>query len=180
MKKIYLAAALGCLLASCDNMKSTESNAGDDMAKRNLDACHAVNEAFRTGDVSKIDSFVAADFVDHSDHGDVKGLDSFKAMVQMVHTNFPDMKMETIKEVADKEYVFEMMRYSGNSDGKMMPPGPYDMHVVEVIRFNNEGKGVEHWAYMDSQEMMKMAGQMQNMPQPGMEHKMAADTTMKK
>ncbi len=41
------------------------------MAEKNLAASHIVNAAFQTGDISKIDDAIAADFVDHSDRGDM-------------------------------------------------------------------------------------------------------------
>jgi predicted SnoaL-like aldol condensation-catalyzing enzyme len=111
----------------------------------------------KTGDVSHIDDVVAADFVDHTDKGDL-GRDSLKAMIAQMHKSGMSMKADIIKEVADNDYVFEMMRYTGTGDGVMMPAGPYDMHAVEVIRMK-DGKGVEHWAFMDMVEMMKMMGQ---------------------
>ncbi len=77
----------------------------------------------------------------------------------MVHTNFKDMKMEKVREMADDEFVFSWMRYSGTSDGAMgMAKGPYTMNTIEVSKFR-DGKAVEHWAFMDAQEMMAMRGQ---------------------
>lgn len=76
--------------------------------------------------------------------------------------------MELIKELADDEYVFSLMRFTGTSDGAMMPAGPYDMQALQVVRFK-DGKAVEHWEYMEPREMMKMMP-----PQPAM------DTTQKK
>jgi predicted SnoaL-like aldol condensation-catalyzing enzyme len=114
-----------------------------------------VNKAFETGDASGVDSVVASDFIDHTDHGDVKGRDSLKAMINMVHTNFKDMKMELVREMANDDYVYSQMRFTGTGDGKMMPPGPYDMHVIEVVKFR-DGKAVEHWEYMDMQDMRNM------------------------
>src|SRR5687767_5196009 len=88
--------------------------------------------------------------------GDKKGRESLKAMVNMIHSNFKDMKMEKVREVADDEYVFTWMRYSGTSDGAMgMPKGPYDMSAIEVAKFK-DGKAVEHWSFMDMQDMMEM------------------------
>lgn len=159
MKSLCLAAAGAlCLLAACNNTQQSGSSQSA-MAQKNLEALHTVNKAFETGDVSHIDEVVAADFVDHSDRGDM-GRDSLKAMITQMHKSGMDMKMEVIKEMADDDYAFEMVRYYGNGDGVMMPAGPYNMHAVEVVRFK-DGKGVEHWAYMDVGEMMKMMGQMQ-------------------
>ena len=152
------------LIYSCNN--STEGSTASappsgksSMAEKNMAASHIVNKAFETGDASMIDSAVAADFVDHTDQGD-KGRDSLKAMITMMHKDFPDMKSETIKEVGDDDYVFSLMRFTGTSNGQMgMPKGPYDMHTVQVVRFK-DGKAVEHWEYTNWQEMEKMMAPM--------------------
>lgn len=66
------------------------------------------------------------------------------------------MKTEKVREVADEDYVYSWMRYSGTSDGSMgMPKGPYDMESIEVSKYK-DGKAVEHWAFMEMQDMMKM------------------------
>lgn len=175
-KFLAIASAVLFVFSSCTNKSSVAGSPTEDtLAKKNLDASHAVNKAFETGNVSALDTVIADDFVDHTDQGDKRGRDSLKAMVKMVHDNFKDMKMEVRKELADNEYVFSWMRYTGNSDGAMgMPKGPYDMNVIEVVRFK-DGKAVEHWGFMDAQEMAKMMGQMQ-----GMEKNKMDSTKMKK
>ena len=162
-----------CLLfifTACKNDNKIASSADTSMAQKNLEASHIVNKAFETGDASMIDSAVASDFVDHSERGDV-GRDSLKAMITSMKKEFPDMKMETIKELADNDYVFTMMRFTGTSNGAMgMPKGPYDMHAIQVVKFK-DGKAVEHWEYMQPGEMMKMMAPM---------NKNSADSTKKK
>ena len=164
MKKLFSILAVG-LIAGCLSCNSNEpEKKADDLAavkkdnsavEKNLAASHIVNKAFETGDPGKVDEAVAADFVDHTDRGD-KNRDSLKAMITMMHKAFPDMKMEVITELANDDYVFSLNRYTGNSDGQMgMPKGPYDMKVIEVVRFK-DGKGVEHWAYMQPADVMKM------------------------
>ena len=56
-----------------------------------------------------------------------------------------------------------------------MAAGPYDTHMMEITKFR-DGKAVEHWAYMEMAEMMKMMGQQGAPPPPPM----AADTTKAK
>jgi len=163
MKKFLfiLSTAAICFLVSC---KGKDSGGGgmSDAAKKNLDAFHAVNDAFMTGDVSKIDSVVASDFVDHNEKGE-GNRDSLKAMIIKMHKSEKDSKSETIKEFADDEYVMGWMHWTGVSDGTMegMPAGTYDMKAIEVVRFK-DGKAVEHWAFMEPREMMKMMGAMDN------------------
>ena len=171
MKK-YVLAISACLLLtfySCNNEMKKEgtSDGMSDKARKNLDASHVISDAFGSGDPSKIDSVVADDFVDHTDRGDVNR-DSLKAMIRMVKSTNQDMKMEVLKELADDDYVFTWMRFTGTSNGAMMPAGPYDMKAAQLVRFR-DGKAVEHWEFMEMRDMMKM---MQQMP--------PMDTTKKK
>ncbi len=168
MKKLSFLAYAGmlCIFASCNNPDTGTTAAADSnnkaMEEKNLAASDAVSKAFETGDASAIDSVVADDFIDHTDRGDVKGKDSLKAMINMIHTSFKDMKMDKVRDVADGDYVYSWMTYSGTSDGSMgMPKGPYKMGAIELTKFK-DGKAVEHWSFMDSQDMAKM------MPQPEM------------
>ena len=161
MRKIclLLVSFLSVYMIACNNAgtetTSSESKATNSMAEKNLASQRIVTDAFKSGDVSKIDSAVANDFVGHSEHGDM-GRDSLKAMISAMKTQFPDLKMDIIKEVGDDEYVFTLMRMSGTSNGQMgMPAGPYDFHSLEVSKFK-DGKAVEHWSYMQPKEMMAM------------------------
>jgi hypothetical protein len=169
MKKILFAASAGllCLFTACNNETKTstasEGGAESTQPQKNLEANHVVMKAFETGDVSGLDSVISADFVDHTDQGDKKGVDSLKSMVNMIRSTFKDMKIETVKELADDNYVMSWIHYTGTGDGKMMPPGPFDMDAIETTKFQN-GKAVEHWSFGETQDMTKMMqAQMQNM-----------------
>ena len=169
MKKIFSAAfaALVFFFSSCTDTSSTSATTDtkeNTSVQKNLASNDVITKAFETGDVKGLDSAVADDFLDHTDHGDVKGRDSLKAMVAMVHGMMKDMKIEKVHELADEDYVYSWMRYKGTSDGSMgMPKGPYDMGAIEVSKYR-DGKAVEHWSFMDMQSMMKM------MPPPGGDH----------
>ena len=178
-KTLFLAfAGLLCICASCNNPDTTTTTAGDNdnkaMEEKNLAASNVVMKAFQTGDVSGIDSVIADDFVDHTDMGDKKGKDSVKAMVHFVHTNFPDMKFDKVRDVTDGDFVYQWVTYTGTSDGSMeMPKGPYKMNSIEVSKFK-DGKAVEHWAFVDMQDMAKM------MPPPPPEMNKMDSSKMKK
>jgi predicted SnoaL-like aldol condensation-catalyzing enzyme len=158
MKKIIFPAlaAFICSCISCNNPAATDDNAGkDSTTQKNIAAFDDISRAFQTGDISKIDSVVSPNFIDHTDKGD-QGRDSLKAEITMMHDQFKDMKSETINEAASGDYVYGWMHYSGNSDGTMgMPKGPFDMTSIELVKFDN-GKAVEHWYFMQPQDMMKM------------------------
>jgi predicted SnoaL-like aldol condensation-catalyzing enzyme len=172
MKSLCLCAAIVlCALAACNH--SGQAGSASSAAQKNLDVMHIVDKAFETGDVSRIEDAVAADFVDHTENGDMNR-DSLKVMIARQASLH--MKIETQKEVADSDYVFAMMRYSGTGDGVMMPAGPFDMHGVEVVRFK-DGKAVEHWAFVNAADMMKMMSQMQG---TSAQMPAKADSAMKK
>jgi len=149
---VLLFFAMACNNASSDISEAKKSNP---TAEKNLASQRIVTDAFQSGDASKIDSAVASDFVGHSEHGDM-GRDSLKAMISVMKKQYPDLKMDVLKEVGDDEYVFTLIRMSGTSNGQMgMPAGPYDFHSLEVSKFK-DGKAVEHWSYMQPKEMMAM------------------------
>ena len=158
MKKFLflLSAGAVCFFTSCGGKKEEASGGMSAKAKVNIAALNSVNDAILTGDVSKIDSLVSKDFIDHTDQGDKVGPDSLKAMITSMHSTAGNRKIEIIKQLADDEYVFSWQRYTGTGDGSMgMPKGPYDMTTIEVVKYK-DGKAIEHWGFMEPREMMKM------------------------
>ena len=155
---LFLLISLPFIFSACNNATTetaSEAKADNSVAEKNKASFRVVVDAFQTGDISKIDSVVAPDFVDHTERGDL-GRDSLKTMIQTMHQQMGGMKSEVVKEMADDEYVFGLIRYTGTSKGEMgMPPGPFDFKGLEVVRYK-DGKAVEHWAYMEPREMMKM------------------------
>jgi len=151
MRKLLFFLAPALLLFACGESKVDDGKG--DVVQQNIEATHVVNEAFKTGDISRIDSVVSQDFVDHTDRGDMSR-DSLKAMIQNMRQFFPDMKMEVLHEIADSSYVYTWMRFTGNSDGKSgMPAGPYDMQALEV-NLLRDGKIIEHWEFMNVQDVI--------------------------
>ena len=177
MRKILFAAVAGlfCIFTACNDEKTGSADNGNTAAEqKNLAASQTISKAFGSGDVNSIDSVVADDFLDHTDRGDKTGRDSLKSMIKWVKENFKDQKVETVREVADGDYVWSWMRYTGTSNGMMgMPNGPYDMQAIELAKFK-DGKAIEHWSFMETQDMMAMMAQ-----QPGKNNMNMPDSTKK-
>ena len=147
---------------SADNNVAAASTTSQ--AQKNMDADKIISEAFEKGDPSKLDGVVASDFVDHTDMGDKKGIDSLKSELNMIHSQFKDVKMELKRQWADDEYVVDWMRYTGSNPTATMgmPVGPFDIKGMEVTRFA-DGKAVEHWFFDDSQMVADWMKGMQGM-----------------
>ena len=69
--------------------------------------------------------------------------------------------METVKELADDDYVFQWMKesWTQTKESMGMKPGDYSFNMIEVSKFNADSKVTEHWSFMDVNDMMKMMPQ---------------------
>jgi predicted ester cyclase len=156
MRKILFAAPAALLFTfiSCNNGADTKIASANTSSKtqKNMEVDDAISKAFETGNANMLDSLISPDFVDHSDMGDKKGIDSLKSMLNMIHAQFKDMKMDRKRQWADDDYVADWVRYTGTNPTAMdgMPAGPYDMKGMELSRFSN-GKVAEHWFFYDAQ-----------------------------
>ena len=178
MKELFFVLAVVILnsLVACNSGMSTT-------AKKNKEVNDAIMKAYEAGDFSKMGDYIAADAVDHAGWtGEVKGLDNIVADMKKYHEQMSDMKMETIRTMADDEYVMTWSKVSGTAktDGMGMKAGQkMDMTSVDVAKFK-DGKAVEHWIYMDPNEMMKMMPSQGEMPMPNPTATDAAATSTNK
>jgi hypothetical protein len=178
MKKLLVIFSAGfiLLLSSCSDKK--EAGGMSDRAKKNLEACNAINKMFEAGDWSKVGDYIAADGIDHAGmNGDIKGLDSIKANMDKMGAMMGDFKNELVKEFADDDYVFQWMKETMTMkvDAMGMKAGStHTMNAIEVSKFNKDSKATDHWTFVDWNDMMKM------MPPPATMEPMPADTAKHK
>jgi hypothetical protein len=85
-------------------------------------------------------------------------------MFQEMQGTMSDSKMETVKELADDDYVYQWMKesWTQTQESMGMKPGNYSFNMIEVSKFNADSKVTEHWSFIDVNDMMKM------MPPPPM------------
>jgi len=112
MKKFLMIASAGliCFITACNSSgeKSASADttsasmaASTSTADKNIATARAIDDAISSGDVAKLDQYLATDGVDHSgEHGDIKGLDSIKANLKRFHDEYPDMKLESRQDAA--------------------------------------------------------------------------------
>ena len=143
MKKLFFiltVVILNSLVACNSGMSST--------AKKNKEVNDAIMKAFEAGDFSKMGDYIAADAVDHGgEKGDVSGLENIVAAMKGYREQMGEMKSETIRELADDDYVMTWSKVTGKS---------VNMTSIDVSKFK-DGKAVEHWIYMDPRDMMSGA-----------------------
>jgi predicted ester cyclase len=172
MKQISLAIAVMAtvVLSSCNNSETSSTMAsdskdstGNSMDQQNLEKNRSMYTAIQKGDSATIRSMIADDAVDHqSPNGqEVKGVDSITHMLSDIHNHVKDMKFDVVADAIKGDYIFAMVDMKGTAtDNTMgMPAGSkMDGKTVDVVKVK-DGKMVEHWGFMDWQDVMKMSSQ---------------------
>jgi predicted SnoaL-like aldol condensation-catalyzing enzyme len=101
---------------------------------------------------------------------EIKGKDSVLHMLADIHNHIKDIKFDVISSAANGDYVFNLVHMTGTTaDSSMGMPGMrMDQKGVDVLKFNNDNKVVDHWGFTEDNEMAKQMMQMQgNMKAPG-------------
>jgi predicted SnoaL-like aldol condensation-catalyzing enzyme len=168
MKKIYLsvAAVLAFAIIACNNSgtSSTEKGGMDNSTasteQQNLEKNRSAYKAIESGDSTTLRSLIADDAVDHQGPGgqDLKGGDNIVRMLTDMHNRVKGLSFDVVTDAASGDYVFSMVNVKGtaNDNSMGMPAGSsMDSRQVDVIKVK-DGKMVEHWGYLDWQDVMKM------------------------
>jgi len=122
-----------------------------------------VEEIFNRGNMSRVDEFLAPDFVEREElpPGIPSGREGVKQLTAMLHSAFPDFKATIDDIVAEGDKVVIRMTWSGTHNGEWMgvPPTGKSVSygVIDIIRIAG-GKFVEHWGQMDSMSLMQQLG----------------------
>lgn len=170
MKKIFLplAALLAVVMTSCNNSEtsatgtSTKDSSTVSVEQENLEKNRSIYKAIETGDSATIKSLIADDAVDHQGpQGDLKGGDNIVHMLTDMHNHVKNLSFDIVSDAARGDYVFTMVNVKGTAaDNTMgMPAGSsMDSKQTDVVKVK-DGKMVEHWGFLDWQDVAKMGPQ---------------------
>ena len=153
-------------LAAC-SISATKEETGDEA--KNKEAIQKVNDAFNTGNTEGLENYVAENMIEHQQDPMIKttGLAGLKDMIKIFRGAYPDMKYTVLGTWAEGDVVIMHFNLKGTNSGAMGEMSPtnksIDVNGVDIVRFEN-GKGVEHWGYMEEGKMMTQLGMM---PSPG-------------
>ncbi len=167
MKKFLfsIATAILCFFVSCKDNDTAETSNTHSNNEKNIANNKEVYRAMETGDVSRLDSIIDKDIIDHGDMGDIKGIDTLKRMFSQMHNRVKNLKMESIAEATSGDYHFAYVRMRGTTNDASMgiPAGTeMDMTGIDLVKIK-DGKAVEHWGFTQGRDMMKMMSMDPNM-----------------
>ena len=168
MKKFCLPVAViaAFVCYSCNNSgSSTVADSKDSSAtamdEQNLEKNRSIYKAIETGDSATIRSLIADDAVDHQGPNgtDIKGAAAITHWLTDMHNHIKDLKFDITSDAIKGDYIFAMVQAKGTAaDNSMGMPAGSDMggKSVDVVKIK-DGKMVEHWGFLDWQDVMKMA-----------------------
>jgi len=120
-------------------------------------------ELLNAGDIDGFGNLLSDNFVDHEE---LPGLAPTKAGVialfRMYITAFPDLRMMPEDLIASGDKVVARVRATGTHKGAFMGMSPtgrrVDVPLIDIIRFDNDGRALEHWGVFDQLTMMQQLG----------------------
>ena len=124
------------------------------MSERNKAAARVAFEVWSTGDLDRLDEFIASDIVHHDPydpHG-AEGLDGMKKYIKRNRSNYPDLHMMVEDQVAEGPKVATRWTGTMTHEGKEVT-----LKGITIDRFENN-KIVEAWRCMDMLSLLRQTG----------------------
>ena len=118
-------------------------------------------EVVGTGDLARVEDFIAPDYLDHNAEQAGRGFDVLRAHVEVLRRTFPDFTLEIDDILADGDKVVTRVSGRGTHRGEWMGIRPTGAVVrlkgVNVDRIA-DGRIVEHWGEADTVSMLCQMG----------------------
>ena len=122
-----------------------------------------VYDLISAGDIDGFGAVLADDFVEHEE---TPGLEPTKeGVIQFFHlyrAAFPDLRMDPQDVLASDDKVVARVRATGTHEGEFlgMPATgkSFDIQLIDIIRFGDDGLAYEHWGVLDALAMMQQLG----------------------
>ncbi len=124
-------------------------------------------EIWRTGNAQLIDEHIAASYVLHNPPtGFPPNRDGLKAILQVMRSAFPDLRMTIEDMVAEGDRVVQRRRFEGTHKGEFfgIPATGKSVTVRQIIISRMaDGKIAEEWAETDFLGMLQQVGAIPSM-----------------
>jgi len=137
-------------------------NAESNGAESNGDIVRRVLElGFGAGDLSVVDEYVAADFVEHQDGAEGRGPEAVKGIIRGLHESFTDVRLiiDDIVEAGDDVWVRARARATNTRPimGRPATGRSIEIQIIDVVRCR-DGRLAEHWGVADRLAMLQQLG----------------------
>lgn len=122
-------------------------------------------EVVNQGKIDLIDEIVSPDIVEHEEFPGLGGdRESVKQFFKMFRNAFPDVKFTLEDAIEEGDKVVARATMTGTHKGEFMDiPAtgkPVTVALIDILRFDSNGKVAEHWGLTDTAAMMQQLGVM--------------------
>jgi steroid delta-isomerase-like uncharacterized protein len=126
-------------------------------------------ETVNSGDLDSAVDLLADDFVEHETlPGIPPGREGTRQLFTMMRAAFPDMRWTVEDLLVDGDKAVARVRFSGTNDGEFMgmpaTGRSVDVQAIDIVRFGDDGLGVEHWGVLDMMGVMAQLGALPGPP----------------
>lgn len=126
-------------------------------------------DLINAGDLDGFGDVLAEDFVEHEElPGLAPTKDGVLAFFRMYLGAFPDLEMRAEDVIASGDRAVARVRATGTHQGDFlgMPATGrrVDVQLMDIIRFDDDGRAREHWGVLDQLTMLQQLGAIPEAP----------------
>jgi len=120
-------------------------------------------ELISSGQVDEFAEILADDFVEHEETPGLEPTkDGVKQLFHMYRAAFPDLRMEPEDILVSGDKAVARVRATGTHQGELMgipaTGRSVDIQLIDITRFGDDGRAIEHWGVSDTMGMMQQLG----------------------
>ena len=134
---------------------------------KNINTAREVINAFNTGNVTNVSSFISEQYFNHESQidpirGQLRGPTEFIDTIKNIRIAFPDLRHNEEQIIAQDDIVVSVINVTGTHTGNLfiLPPtgNAISYDAVHVYRIGEDGKIVEHKAIRDDLTFLAQMG----------------------
>ena len=120
-------------------------------------------DAINAGDIDAFDSVMADDFVEHEETpGLAPTREGVKAFFRMYIAAFPDLHFDAQDVLVSGDKAIGRVMVTGTHQGEFIgipaTGKKVSVQAIDIVRFDSDGLGREHWGLFDLTALMQQLG----------------------
>ena len=126
-------------------------------------------DLLNAGDLEAFGALLSEDFVEHEETpGLAPTKDGVLEFFRMYRAAFPDLRMDPEDVVGSGDKVVARVRATGTHEGEFMgmpaTGKSFDVQLIDIMRFAEDGLVREHWGVVDMLAMLQQLGVVRGRP----------------
>ncbi|GAA2145442.1 ester cyclase [Nocardioides koreensis] len=130
----------------------------------NVATMNRMFELLNEGDIDGFGDLLTEDFVEHEETPGLEPTkEGVKQLFHMYRAAFPDLRMDAEELLPSGDKVVGRIRATGTHTGEGFLGLPatgkqVSIQLIDIIRFDDDGRACEHWGVQDELSLMQQLG----------------------